>query len=117
MFSILDVEDVTGAAGGEVEGIEEDLPGQAEHHELVVQILLATLSDLTWPGAATLLTALTPPHPHHLLVLRLLLLLDVVDDEPPLEVGVASCPGPDESLQEITGRAGCFLEISRQLEI
>ena len=108
---------VAGAAGGEAEGVQENLSRQAENNQLVVEILLATLRDLTWPGAATLLTALTPPHPHHLLVLRVLLLLDVVDDEPPLEVGVASCPGPDESLQEITGRAGCFLEISRQLEI
>ena len=66
MFSILDVEDVTGAAGGEVEGIEEDLPGQAEHHELVVQILLATLSDLPRPRPRTLGHAHALAHPDHL---------------------------------------------------
>ena len=43
----------------------------------MVQILLATLSDLPRPGAAALLVSLTAAHPNHLLVLRLLL-LDVV---------------------------------------
>ena len=104
---------MTGAAGGEAEGVEKNLPRQAENHQLVVEILLATLSDLTRPGAATLLVPLAPAHPDHLLVLRVLrLLLNVVHNEPPLQVGVPSCPRPDEGLQEITGRAGGFLEMA-----
>ena len=114
MVSVSNVEDVTGAAGREAEGVEQNLPGQAEDDQLVVEILLATLSDLPRPGAAALLVSLTAAHPHHLLVLRLLL-LDVVHNKPPLEVGVASCPGADEGLQEVTGWPGSFLEMSREL--
>ena len=111
--SVSDVEDVTGAAGREAEGVEQNLPGQAEDDELVVEILLATLSHLTRPGAAALLAALTPAHSDHLLVLGVLrLLLDVVHDEPPLQVGVASSPGSDKGLQQVTGWAGGFLEKS-----
>ena len=82
----------------------------------MVQILLATLSDLTRPGPATLMVGLTPAHPHHLLVLRvLLLLINVVHNEPPLQGGVPSGPRTDEGLQEVTGRAGSFLEMSLKL--
>ena len=102
---------MTGAAGGEAEGVQQDLPRHAEDHQLVVQILLAALSDLTRPGAAALLASLTAAHPDDLLVLRVLL-LDVIDNKPPLQVGVASCPGADEGLQQVTGRPGGFLEIS-----
>ena len=104
---------MTGAAGGEAEGVEQNLPLHAENHQLVVEILLATLSDLTRPGAATLMVGLTPAHPHHLLVLRvLLLLINVVHNEPPLQGGVPSGPRTDEGLQEVTGRTGSFLEMS-----
>ena len=103
---------MTGTAGGEAEGVEQNLPRQAENHQLVVEILLATLSDLTRPGAAALLVSLAPAHPDHLLVLGVRLLLDVVHNEPPLQVGVPSCPRPDESLHEITGWAGSLLEMA-----
>ena len=74
IFLILDVEDVAGAAGGEVECVQEHLPGQAEHHQLVVQILLAALGDLAWPRPRTLRHAHALAHPDHLLVVRVLLL-------------------------------------------
>ena len=54
----------------------------------------------------------TLAHPHYLLVLCVLL-LDVVHDEPPLEVSVTSSPRPYEGLHELTGRSGGFLEQTR----
>ena len=71
---VFDVEDVAGAAGGEAEGVEEDLAGHTEDDQLVVEVLLPALSDLARPGAATLVVGpVTPADPHHLLVLRVLL--------------------------------------------
>ena len=95
IFLILDVEDVAGAAGGEVECVQEDLPGQAEHHQLVVQILLAALGDLTWPRPRTLGHAHTLAHPDHLLVVRVLL-LHRVHNESPLQLSVPRCPRSDK---------------------
>ena len=89
---------LAGAAGGEAEGVEEDLSLHAEHHQLVVEVLLPALGDLAGPGPATLvMSPLTLAHPHHMLVLSVLL-GQVVHDEPPLQVGVAGGPGPDEGL-------------------
>ena len=97
---------LAGAAGGEAEGVQEDLPSHAEHHQLVVQILLPTLSYLSRPGSAALVVGPgTPPHPYHLLVLRgLLLLLQGVHYEPPLQVGVPRSSGPHEGFLQVTGR-------------
>ena len=89
---------MAGAARGEVEVVQQNLPRQAEHHQLVVQVLLATLrkylggdkkylcagvhlGDLAWPGAAALVVAHAAAHPHYLLVLGVL--LHAVHDEPP----------------------------------
>ena len=71
---ILDVEDMAGTAGGEVKCVQEHLPGQAEDHQLVVQILLAALGDLPWPRPCTLRHAHALAHPDHLLVICILLL-------------------------------------------
>ena len=61
-------------------------------------------------------TALVCPHtladPDNLLVLCVLL-LDVVHDEPPLEVGVTGSARPYEGLHELTGRSGGLLEQTR----
>ena len=107
--SILNVEDVAGAAGGEVECVQEHLPGQAEHHQLVVQILLAALGDLTRPHPCTLRHAHALANPDHLLVVRVLL-LHRVHDEPPLQLGVPCCPRPDEWLHQLTGRVWGLLQ-------
>ena len=89
---------MAGAARGEVEVVQQNLPRQAEHHQLVVKVLLATLrkylggdkkylcagvhlGDLAWPGAAALVVAHAAAHPHYLLVLGVL--LHAVHDEPP----------------------------------
>ena len=47
----------------------------------------------------------TLTHPHHLLVLTLL--WHVVDDEPPLQLGVPGCPGSDEVLLKLTSCTRC----------
>ena len=54
----------------------------------------------------------TLANPDNLLVLGVLL-LDVVHDEPPLEVSVAGSSRSYERLHELTGRSGGLLEQSR----
>ena len=94
---------MAGTAGGEVKCVQEHLPGQAEDHQLVVQILLAALGDLPWPRPCTLRHAHALAHPDHLLVVCILL-LNWVYNEPPLKLSVPCCPRPDKWLHQLTGR-------------
>ena len=75
-------------------------------------LLYTSLTNLSRPRSTALMCPHTLADPDNLLVLGVLL-LDVVHDEPPLEVGVPGSPRPYEGLHELTGRSGGLLEQTR----
>ena len=66
-------------------------------------------TDLTWPWSSALMSSRALPHPHYLLILSLLW-LQIIDNEPPLQVNIASSSGSDEGLQQFTSRVRGLLE-------
>merc|ERR1712018_541868 len=85
-----------GAAGGEGEGVNDELlPALRESDQLVVEVLLAPRLDPQphHPQPALLAGNGAPRHPHQLDVLLVVAALGVVDNEPELPVLVLGCPG------------------------
>ena len=54
-----DIDEVTGAAGREDEGVPEDLPLGGDGDQLVLQVELATLSLMASPGSVAALRVFT----------------------------------------------------------